>query len=415
MIPNVVAEYVWMNVWMVIEEYHLRDQMRCPCNRWIRYLLYVYPVAANLCLYWTMCHPEIFSGLAQRGVKAFVAVSLVLTRELLFCSGILASFITFTIIDFVIGVCVAIRFGILLVLQMPMEYTEGEFLVLPIFLLIVLTIIAHYTVMEWAARFSDYINYPGLPLKIMAAAYMVPCLFFIRPPEILDFLSDGNLLLVSSLVMLSVLILGWTFFTGQRRKMLQENELLQMQTGLFVEHTNLLQEQKNFVKLCREYLKKADMKLQKISIIDQIMTEKEANETQAIQIAVRNYQKQCAVLGIELKTDFGKQIVGNSEKDILLLTVLYNLLDNAVESADQCEGKNRYILLKGYLETSGIHLTVRNGRYIGLRKKKSSVLQRNHQGIGLRIVRDIVKQHHGTMEVERGKDYFQVEIYLPEG
>lgn len=95
---------------------------------------------------------------------------------------------------------------------------------------------------------------------------------------------------------------------------------------------------------------------------------------------------------------------------------LGNLLDNAIEAVRVVEQKERWISVRISVQGSNLFLEIKNP-YDGLRRRKGAEYRttkpdvRSH-GWGLQIIREIVEQHHGQMELSEKEKIFCVKLLL---
>lgn len=95
--------------------------------------------------------------------------------------------------------------------------------------------------------------------------------------------------------------------------------------------------------------------------------------------------------------------------DIDLSTILFNLLDNAIEAYDRITDAHKTIQLEIDYHYHVIKICVKNS-FCSNQKKKS---EKGH-GYGLKIVYDIVKKYNGDIEIlDKGNEYI-TQIYLYE-
>jgi len=98
-----------------------------------------------------------------------------------------------------------------------------------------------------------------------------------------------------------------------------------------------------------------------------------------------------------------------------MCAVMGNLVENAIQAAEQLEGDNRLVNVRiGMLNPETLVISIYNaykGRII-LDKNGLPVTEKKNHGIGLRSVRNIVEQYGGTMEIETHNQIFNVSILM---
>lgn len=115
----------------------------------------------------------------------------------------------------------------------------------------------------------------------------------------------------------------------------------------------------------------------------------------------------CVKLGISLQLGF--------IEDLDLISIVGNLLDNAIEAAEKV-GKNKYVICKMYMGNEGHFLVMEfyNSYIVPFIKEKERYIstKRNpeNHGIGLHTVEKLVEKYGGIMRIEAGEEEFSVKI-----
>ena len=114
-----------------------------------------------------------------------------------------------------------------------------------------------------------------------------------------------------------------------------------------------------------------------------------------------------AKLGGNLKLDF--------IEDLDLISIVGNLLDNAIEAAERAEN-NRYVVCKIHIENND-HLLIMefyNSYIVPPRKEKDQYISTKREsgchGIGLHTVKKLVEKYAGIMQIEAGDQEFSVKL-----
>lgn len=112
-------------------------------------------------------------------------------------------------------------------------------------------------------------------------------------------------------------------------------------------------------------------------------------------------------LGDNLRTDF--------IEDLDLISIVGNLLDNAIEAAEKTE-KDKYVICNLYMGNDSHFLVMefRNNYVVPLIKEKgryiSTKRDSSNHGIGLHTVKKLVEKYGGIMRINPGEQEFSVEI-----
>lgn len=122
--------------------------------------------------------------------------------------------------------------------------------------------------------------------------------------------------------------------------------------------------------------------------------------------------------GVILELDIIEPLNLQEIDDMDLITLMGNLLDNAIEAEKECE-KRAGILCSMRLAKEGRHLLIQiensyreRGNKRSFRKSTAGRIGQKH-GIGLGSVRRIVKKYGGIMESRKSGGRYWVKIILP--
>ena len=102
-------------------------------------------------------------------------------------------------------------------------------------------------------------------------------------------------------------------------------------------------------------------------------------------------------------------------EDLDLISIVGNLLDNAIEAAESVE-KDKYVVCHIYMGNDGHFLVMefRNNYIVPLIKEKeryiSTKRDSSNHGIGLHTVKKLVEKYGGIMRIDAGEREFSVEI-----
>ncbi len=126
--------------------------------------------------------------------------------------------------------------------------------------------------------------------------------------------------------------------------------------------------------------------------------------------------------GVGLEYDIQGEFENGKIKVIHLSRILGNLLDNAIEGAEEAGTEDRKVSLLLYSDSSGIFMDIKNPGHI-----REEVLERifepgvstkegKSRGMGLYVVKDIVDMYNGRVEVASGPGKgVRVLVELPRG
>ena len=93
--------------------------------------------------------------------------------------------------------------------------------------------------------------------------------------------------------------------------------------------------------------------------------------------------------------------------------VLGNLVDNALEAAEKCNGERRFVRLQMYEKNEMFFLQLENGYAIEPKQNKEIFLtskKENGHGFGIEIVRESVERKGGRVEFKYEEGKFTTEI-----
>lgn len=105
------------------------------------------------------------------------------------------------------------------------------------------------------------------------------------------------------------------------------------------------------------------------------------------------------------------------EQDVAL--VISNLLNNAIEACEKCEGK-KYIKIKFVHEEDNIVLSVKNTYNGQVKYREGEIIttkkedEQNH-GIGIKNVLRVIEKYEGFHVIKHTEDEFYISILIPQG
>ena len=225
----------------------------------------------------------------------------------------------------------------------------------------------------------------------------------------------------------NIIVLKMIFHINQQNHYEMENALLYMQ--ITQQEKRIREEEKNYreVQLLRHDLKRYLVTYRQLlqegkyevieADIDKILGKRlntnhcVYTENTILNAVICEKMEQCSIKNIKIEVQV------NAHKDMDSIeygVVLSNLLDNAIEAEEQEKEENRYICLNMGVEQNMIHLVVSN--YIAESVLQNNTLletsKKNKQlhGIGLRGVKEFVKNKKGEIEIFEENHMFVVHI-----
>ena len=225
----------------------------------------------------------------------------------------------------------------------------------------------------------------------------------------------------------NIIVLKMIFHVNQQNHYEMENALLYMQ--ITQQEKRIREEEKNYreVQLLRHDLKRYLVTYRQLlqegkyevieADIDKILGKRlntnhcVYTENTILNAVICEKMEQCSIKNIKIEVQV------NADKDMDSIeygVVLSNLLDNAIEAEEQEKEENRYICLNIGVEQNMIHLVV--GNYISESVLQNNALletsKKNKQlhGIGLRGVKEFVKNKKGEIEIFEENHMFVVHI-----
>lgn len=414
MLPNVAIEYVIMRLFDEYGELQWREQKKLA--PWLKYLMLIIPAITDVCVYWTYCHPELFSPLDIRSFKFLDVIVIFATRQVLYTTGIWGTLVATSIADFVLGLATILRYYIMRLLGISLANYTSELRLLPLLLYGVTFVVMGATAVRWLKKFRAMIDQPGIILKTLGILYWGPTFFMWRPVDVLD-LSHPTTIVATGGVSIAFLYLGWLFLMDYQRCLSDENRYLAMQTELLREHARIVKEQAQLIKTCEKYFKQQEMDLSdafpKISEADYDLPVYSENEI--LNTAISNKIQQCREQNINLTLPPEGIRLPKGMPEVHFLTIFYNLFDNAMESACQCGEEMRYIHISAREEDNTYYLQMKNSQKPGKYKTGNLLTtkgDRKNHGLGLKIIRDVLSRNHGRLKIVQEKESFTAEVSI---
>lgn len=136
----------------------------------------------------------------------------------------------------------------------------------------------------------------------------------------------------------------------------------------------------------------------------------------AVDLVLHEKKLQCGKANIKWDCAVGK-IPDNMMNGSQWMSLIVNLLDNAMEAASKCEDENRWVFLGSRVAKGQLILQVKNGKLADERPMETGMAttksdSENH-GFGTKVISRIVKEQKGYLNMTDGSDVFDVVIALP--
>lgn len=230
-----------------------------------------------------------------------------------------------------------------------------------------------------------------------------------------------------------ILLFYFIFLKMTNRQLALENENLKMQRNMIQEYYQSLQLQVELIRKFRHdianHLQTIEMLLELPSVRTQEISEYEETlkkeherlqtmdycSNQVIDAAISNKVRFCK------KNDIPIQIMMSGLKldkikELDFLGLLFNLLDNAIESCIKIEDKeSRYIELECFQVAGQLVLLMKNSFLEVIERNYKLITTKKdtkYHGVGMSIVTDIVKKYDGDMDITFDKNDFCVRINM---
>lgn len=276
--------------------------------------------------------------------------------------------------------------------------------------------LSYYYVMQVCTQKNSeiFFKYMSLPICQLIFAYVIFLLCYdlaivyviLIMVVVCMILIIMNILMLKSYKQLNINFMN-RFETIRIAEMLmQEKELYDLKERLYNEVTSIEVLLKNQLFMeANDYLKDKYKELKQINIgrfcehkmVDMVLHHKTSlMKEKDIDYRVEDYVRED--IGIE---------------DVDLVTLLFNILDNAIEGCEKIEGQ-KYIYIKIYEKYRCCYLEVINSKdpnvdHSDLKTTKEDTM--NH-GIGISIIKNIVKKYDGDVLFEDNKETFRVKLFL---
>ncbi len=121
--------------------------------------------------------------------------------------------------------------------------------------------------------------------------------------------------------------------------------------------------------------------------------------------------------GIKLDIFVENFLPVNFITDADMISLFGNLLDNALEAAEKCEKGNQYVMAKFFMGNSYLFILHMENTFIGEIKYDGDQLETTkdnteQHGLGVGIIRKLVKKYNGTLDMEVRGDRFYTTLTI---
>jgi len=291
--------------------------------------------------------------------------------------------------------------------------------ILFVFIIVMLTIVPMIKLSEYI---SDYrMRWPNIG-KILIVGYFI----FVMISNITPVAYYGIVILpeVTIGVIIIAIMSNYTFHVENNR-MSMMMEMMEYERNVMVEYCDTLDKQISLTKKLRHDLKNnaqiiltlceeenyVEMKRFVESwkdVMDEVYIKKYC-EFQVVNAALSQKEKVCNQLGIKLNIEMGGLQLGCVD-EFDFSTVIFNLMDNAINGCKAVDEGERFISLKCKNMYNQILIIVKNSCNTLKPYKKLDDVEEH--GLGLNIVNTVVNKYAGSINLEDSGNIYKVDINL---
>ena len=135
--------------------------------------------------------------------------------------------------------------------------------------------------------------------------------------------------------------------------------------------------------------------------------------SKVMRILINDFVEKCENLNINFEYSIDSRIEYSSISDLDLVSIYSNLFTNAIEAASKCN--HPFIKLKMIIHNEMI-ITILSNNYVGtINTKKNKILssKKNHIGIGLENIDNVIKRNNGFYNINHKNNIFTFEVIMP--
>ena len=339
-------------------------QVRRP--KWCAFTLYVY-FLAELPILYVRIHAEVYPEYVAQGMRLLVFAGWLLICRLFTRESFWKILAAAYFADFFCGIAGLLRMFTCMLFEIPMSDLATRRLRWDFkFLYLFYAALVYLAAGKWIRCYRESAGNFKPVWKGGLLVYSFTLLFTVFTGlAVME--SDMALFHIGTAVMvpLEAGICLLVMRMERSRRVRLENRHLRLQTSLFSEHAQVLKEQQEMVERLADWLEGARLKVPAAGMIVRHrarLAQFCCCENGMIDLAISNKIGRCEEQGIRVETETEQVRLPGWLKEIDLLTVLYNLFDNAARAAGECEGEGRYIRLKLAAEPGRFTVFMENGR-----------------------------------------------------
>ncbi len=366
MSPEMVTEAVMTHMVLTFALFRL---LRVRESR--RRLAFFWMPSLSLCdvvILYFLAHVDLYSEMVYRGVKWIVFLVLLASCLYFFEETLWKTLTAMFLSDLFAGFPGILRMLTCRVLGIPLSGLEAGDYPWGLKALYLFYAAAGYLLLRrWMKRYKESDGNVGVFWKLTALICLIPA-FSSAFTGILQMKTDVSTLFYAGPLIaapLEAAVFAGVMLLERSRRLRLENRYLRLQTSLFSEHGQVLREQRRMVEELADWLEGTRLKVPAAGMIVRHrarLAQSRYCENEMVSLAIGNKIGRCEEQGIRVEAETEQVRLPGWLKEIDLLTILYNLFDNAARAAGECEGEGRYIRLKLAAEPGRFTVFMENGR-----------------------------------------------------
>lgn len=222
-------------------------------------------------------------------------------------------------------------------------------------------------------------------------------------------------------------LFGVIFIIYRNKKSLLEKDSLEKQIGLEKEYYKKLEESQEQIQAMRAdiaaYIKemrtmgKTETTMQNLAEKYENIPQVEFSRHPVVNAVAYDKMNKAREVGVKLEYDF-RMSAKPGISDMDLISLMGNLLDNAIEAVQKLPGSEREIMFTVKEEKGTLFFYCKNRKNreeLPVRRGFSTSKPDNFlHGLGRKIIREIVEKYHGTLEDKDMGEWLETEVLLIE-